>query len=370
MGSRFMLAQLLIALGATSAPCGAQSVTSLPDYKPQQTVSGTIRASGDRAMAGLMNRWEAGFKRYHPGVQFIATLNGTASGVYGLEMRTADIALMGRPLNPFERYGTYERSWTYPVEIEVATGSARSLHKSPALAIFVHKANPLARLTLAQLDGIFGAQRGGGWQALSWIESAARSAAGDIRTWGALGLGGAWSDKPIHVYGPPLLGPGAVSFFQVRVLHGGAMWNEDLREYADRRAMLADLSHDPFGIAYAPLAYESAGVKAVALAQTAAGPFVKLTADGVRNRSYPLARPVYIDYTIDDEKSEIARPRPDPKVKEFLRYVLSRRGQADIANEGAYLALPAAMVDAQRKLLDWQGIPPERKLVTPTKAPS
>ena len=64
-------------------------------------------------------------------------------------------ALMGRAIFPYERYGIYERSWVYPMAIEVATGSASALHKSPAYAIFVHQDNPLAQLTVRQLDGIF-----------------------------------------------------------------------------------------------------------------------------------------------------------------------------------------------------------------------
>lgn len=351
---------LAVALASRAA---AQEPSSLPDYKPQQRVSGTLRSSGSARMRTLMKRWEAGFRHYHPNVQFADALNGTASGIYGLEMRTADLALMGRAINPFERYGTYERSWTYPVEIEIATGSWQTPGASAALAIFVNKDNPLAKLTLAQLDGIFGAQRGGGWQALSWVEAAARPAGANIRTWGQLGVRGMPANAPIHVYGPALPGPGAVTFFQARVLHGGDIWNEDLREYADRRMMLAALSRDRFGIAYAPLAYRSAGVKAVPLGQTAAGPYVALTPRTVADRSYPLARPVYADYTIDDVRSEIANPRVAPKLREFLRYVLSRQGQEQVARDGVYLPLPAAVVKQQRRRLDARGIPPEKVLL-------
>ena len=361
---QIVCAAALLTVAFAAAPrARANDLSGLPDYKPQQTVSGTLRSSGNDHMAPLMKQWQAGFKTFHPNIRFADTLKGSATGVYGLEMRTADIAVMGRAINPFERYGTYERSWTYPVEVEVATGSARTLGASPAFAIFVNKENPLAKLTLKQLDGIFGAQRGGGWRALSWIEAAARPASDNIRNWGQLGVQGSWSGKPIHVYGPPNLGPGAVSYFQARVLHGGAMWNEDLREYADRRKMISDLSNDRYGIAYAPLAYRTAGVKLVALAETATSPYVALTPRSVADRSYPLSRPVYIDYTIDNERSEIATPRVDPKVREFLRYVLSRQGQEQVARDGAYLPLPAAVAKQQLNVLDSRGVPPEKLLL-------
>jgi len=334
---------------------------ALPDYHPSQQVSGTIRVSGNDRMAALLQRWESGFRRYHPDVRFERWLKGTASGIYGLEMRTADLALMGRAMNPFEYYGTYERSWVFPVQVEVATGSFAKPDKSPAYAVFVHRDNPIAKLTLQQLDGIFGAQRGGGWNGLSWDESAARGPERNIRTWGQLGATGAWADKPIHVYGPPLEGAGAITDFQSRVLHGADLWNEDLREYADPARMIADLSNDPSGIAYGSLDSAAVGVKALPLAETAAGPYVRLTRETVADRSYPLSRPVYAVFDVDNEKSELAGV--DPKLRELLRYVLSKQGQAEVAREGSYLPLTAAAAAEQGKKLDSTATPPELRVI-------
>ena len=42
----------------------------------------------------------------------------------------------------------------------------------------------------------------------------------------------------------------------------------------------------------------------------------------------------------------------DPKVKEFLRYVLSQEGQADVMRDGKYLPLTADVVREQLKKLD------------------
>jgi phosphate transport system substrate-binding protein len=359
---RILLAGVLLAL-VFPVNASAQDLSALPDYRPDQRVSGTLRSRGNDQMAPLMKQWERGFRKYQPAIQFADTLAGSASGMYGLEMRTADLAVMGRPIHPYERYGSYERSWVYPVEIEVATGSFEIPHKSPAYAILVHKDNPLVQLTIEQLDGIFGAQRGGGWQALTWDVNAARTSAHNIRTWGQLGLQGEWAARPIHVYGPPLLGAGSITLFQSKVLKGGDTWNEDLREYADRKQMIADLGKDRYGIAYTALGYRSSGVKPIAIAETSAGPFVELTRGSVADRTYPLSRPVYIVYTIDDEKSEIADPRVDPKVGEFLRYILSRQGQQDVVHDGAYLPLPLATVNEQLKKLASKKPPAELELL-------
>lgn len=343
----------------------AHAAESLPAYGPSIKVTGTLRSRGNDQMAALMQLWEAGFRKFHPEARFEDTFKGSASAMYGLELRTADMALMGRPIHPFERYGTYERGWAYPVEIEVATGSPATPRKSAAVAIFVHKDNPLAQLTLAQLDGIFGAQRSGGWIALSWNAAAARGPEKDIRTWGQLGVTGPLANQPIHAYGPPNRGAGEVTYFEARVFGGARIWNESLREIPDRTALLAAIARDPLGITYAPIGTGSPGLKVIALAETDAGPFVALTPESVASRRYPLTRAVYIYYTIDTPRGDLSPTRGDPRVKEFLRYILSREGQADVAREGSYVPLTPAVVAQQLKKMSATATPPERAVLEP-----
>jgi phosphate transport system substrate-binding protein len=360
--------KILIALCCLTAgfmlSANAQTTPSSTDRGSAATeLAGTLRISGNDRMADVLVRWESGFRKLHPEVRFEHWLKGSGSGMYGLEMRTADIALMGRPINPYERYGVYERAWVYPAELEVATGSFNEPGYSAAYAVFVNRANPLAKLTMKQLDGIFGAERGGGWKALTWDESAARNKDDNIRTWGQLGLTGEWANKPIHTNGPPNLGAGTITAFQAMVMGGSAIFNEDLREYADRRQMIADLAKDPYGIAYGPLGDGSPEVKPLAIAAGASAQYVSLTRGSVTDRTYPLSRPVYMYYTIDNEKTEIATPRVKPLVREFLRYVLSHAGQQAVRDSGVYLPLPAGVASEQVKKIDAQGIPPERQLL-------
>jgi phosphate transport system substrate-binding protein len=346
-----------LAARADSTPSG------LPDYKPSMEVTGLLRSRGNDQMTALMTLWEQGFLKYHAAVRFEDKLQGSGSGMYGIEMRVADMAVMGRPIIPFERYGTYERGWCYPIEIEVATGSASAPHKSPAFAILVHKDNPLAKLTMKQLDGIFGDRRSGGWVALHWDDKAARGADQNIRTWGQLGVQGPLANQPIHVYGPPNRGAGEVSPFEMRVFGGGRIWNEDLREFPDRNAMVAALANDPLGIAYAALGNATPGVKPLAIAEKADGPYVDLNAANVTDRSYPLSRAVYIYYAIDDVKGQIAPTHGDPRVQEFLRYILSKQGQEDVVREGSYLPLTATVVAEQVKKINSREEPPEHSVL-------
>ena len=82
-------------------------------------------------------------------------------------------------------------------------------------------------------------------------------------------------------------------------------------------------------------------VKVLPLSRAAGGPAVALTADNVANRSYPLARDAFI-YVNRAPGREL-----DPKVREFLRFVLSREGQQIIAKGGIYTPLPASAIREQ-----------------------
>jgi phosphate transport system substrate-binding protein len=87
-------------------------------------------------------------------------------------------------------------------------------------------------------------------------------------------------------------------------------------------------------------------VKPIAIAAREGGPFVPLTPETVADRTYPLIRDAYVYLNR-------APGRPmDPKVKEFLRFVLSREGQQIIADTDMYYPLTAAALREQLKKLD------------------
>jgi len=341
----------------------------LPEYKPQQRVSGTIRQWGNNYIkdSPLVEVWEAGFRKYHPDVNFVDNLSSSAIAFPGLIAGVADLGPMGRQalwdeLKGFEREGAAggeEGSSNVDViEIVMATGSFDVRGWTFALGVFVNKENPISRLALEQLDGIFGAERDGGWDGLTWRTDLARGPEKNIRTWGQLGLTGEWADKPIHVYGYNFKYH-FVDEIDKKVLKGSGKWNEKLRMYsnvAGQKAdgsltgagelMMNDLAKDKYGIAYTGIPFLNAGTKPLALAAKADGPYVDLTLDNVQNRTYPLTRDVY--YYLKHEKGKPI----DPKAKEFLRYVLSREGQEAVQRDGKYLPLTAEAVREQLKKLD------------------
>jgi phosphate transport system substrate-binding protein len=280
-----------------------------------------------------------------------------------MEAGIADIGVSGREVMLTEYLSFHETFGYDPVPISIATGAADVKGRTWAVVVFVHKDNPIKGLTLKQLDGIFGAERTGGYDGLVWRPERGRSARENIRTWGQLGLGGEWAKKEIQTYGYAFTG--MTNFWQLTVFHGGDKWNPNYRQYIeygtkmvaegaagkaiDSKSMLAvDLSNDKYGIAWSgiPHAADVPGVRPVPLAFGERGPFVLPARETVQNRSYPLSRSVFMFI-----KRAPGQP-VEPKVTEFLRFVLSRQGQEAVERQNTYLPLNAETVREQLKKLE------------------
>lgn len=345
---------LSLASGALATPLVLSAGPVAAAQRRAAPLAGVIRVCGSPQMGPLIDAWSGAFRRRNPGVHFTIDLKGTSSAQFGLHMNTADIALSGREIFPYEYYGIYRRSQLLTHQIPVATGSHDQVGKSAALAVFVHAENPISRLSLRQLDRIYGAQRSGGWQGMQWNTGVARGPNANIRTWGELGLGGDWARAEIIPYGPPALHPGGVSFFQSRVMGGSDLWNERLREFPDRAAMLRELQSDRYGIAYASLGYARPGVKPLAIAETDDGPYMPLTAETVRRRTYPLARFAYMCLAPDTPSGDPARFAPH--IQAFLEFVLGPEGQA-LVSPTSYHPLPRLLAQAERRRVSLNALP-------------
>jgi len=336
-------------------------LSDLPHYKPEQKVSGTIRMWGSNYFTDspLADYWVEEFGKYQPDVQFALHLKTTLHAIPGLIFGMSDIGPMGRQIT-WDELLSYQRERNHlPLGIVAVTGSYDVSGWNPPIGVYLHKDNPLSKLSLRQLDGIFGAQRSGAWRDLTWDKSLARGPEKNIRTWGQLGLTGEWADKPIHVYGYNL----QFHFpqeIESRAFGGvSGKWNENLIEYDNQlqpdgsfklagQLMLEDLAKDPYGIAYCAggNAWLTPQIKAVALSIKDGGPYYELTLDNVRDRTYPMYADVFFYIDRDPNKPV------DPKVKEFLRYILSSEGQSQVMRDGKYLPLTGEVVRAQLKRLE------------------
>ncbi|MDB5694804.1 MAG: Phosphate transport system substrate-binding protein [Sphingomonas bacterium] len=352
--------------GLRRAYTKAFDLSGLPEYRPSKPMKGLIRQWGSNYLADspLEGYFENAFKKYHPKVRFQNKLESTFIGMAGLYTGQAELAPMGRRPS-WEELQAYQRVMgTLPVEIMMATGSFDVSGWSFALVPFVHKDNPVSKLSIEQLDGIFGAQRDGGWHFNSWDESVARGPEKNIRTWGELGLTGEWANKPIRVLAYTLNFHFPRDFAE-KVFGGGYKWNETLTEYSNKvresdgdygklwnagDQMMDDLGKDKYAITYTAMLYaDKPNVKTVPLAKTAAGPYVMPTLESVQARQYPLTREVY--FYANRKPGE----KLDPLIAEYLRFVVSREGQALIMKDGKYLPLTAEAAHAQLRAIDAVG---------------
>jgi phosphate transport system substrate-binding protein len=343
---RILLTALLCAVG-TALPAMPASkairtdpavafIDTLPPYRPRQRVSGTISLWGHGSfkrdfMGNLVKTWIADFQRHQPGVEFDYRMYGTASAIGALYTGAGDIAILGEEISPAADRAFRRAKGYAPTRIEIATGSVDVNFYDYAHMIFVHKDNPLRRLSLDQLRAIFGAGDGKSGVA--------------IRNWGQLGLKGKWRDRRIQPYGWKTDVDFAL-FFRERVLGYSHRWNPDIQEfvhasradgsqYDHGQRILDALSADHYGIAISNVRYATPDVRPLALAWRDGGPYHPATPATLISQAYPLTRiiPAYID-----------RPpgRPiEPAQQEFLRFILSREGQKALLDQSGYLPLGA-----------------------------
>jgi phosphate transport system substrate-binding protein len=258
----------------------------------------------------------------------------------GLYTGKADIALFGRESNTTENDGFLHTMQYRPLRLRLMTGSLDVPGKSYAPVLFVHKDNPLDKLTLAQVDSVFGCGQ--------------PSHNAPARTWGDLGLGGEWKDKPIRLYTFEL--ESGTGIFFLHALQGDSKkmnW-EIIHEYSDRRRPDATsyeageqtmdaLQRDRYGLAVSNLRYANSDVKALMLAAASEAQYVPASRETLGNGSYPLTRMTY---------AFVNQPPGQPVpalVKEFLRFVYSDEGQKVVLESQGFL--PLTKRDASQQVI-------------------
>jgi phosphate transport system substrate-binding protein len=364
---------------SAAAHAQAPALNSIAPYKKEFNVVGALRLAGSE-LKGNVDLLVEGFKKFHPDVRASTNFMTSSEGALGvLYSGVSDVAPMGDDAKVPDQMPFFNAKGYVPTEISIATGGYDMRGVLFAWAIVVNKDNPLTKVSMDQLDGIFGSERSGGWEIgadadnnLLFTAKYARGADKNIRRWGQLGLGGEWAQQDIHTFG--YVAPGFATSFQRLVMHWSVKWNPNFMEFVEAKEATNDangravqsqrmyeaVSKDKNAIGWGALMHVNGtcvnpdgskcpgypNLKVLAVSATPSGPAVALTADNVANRSYPLKRDAYI--YVDKPPG---RPM-DPKVREFIRFVLSREGQTIIQNAGIYTALPASYVGEQLKKLD------------------
>jgi phosphate transport system substrate-binding protein len=194
-----------------------------------------------------------------------------------------------------------------------------------ALAVFVHKDNPIQCLSLQQVDAIFSKTRKGG-------------AAKEARTWGDVGLTGAWATQPISLYGRNSAS-GTYGYFKEVALFDGD-YKDSVKEQPGSSTVVQGVASDKYGIGYSGVGYKTADVRSVPISAEAGGQCYDANADNAYAGLYPIARFLYI-YVNKNPNQAL-----DPLRAEFVRYVFSRQGQEAVIKDGYFpVTAPVAKED-------------------------
>jgi phosphate transport system substrate-binding protein len=295
-----------LALAAVPSAQAVQLDPALPAYKVVQGVSGALKSIGSDTMNNEMALWAEGFKKLYPNVQIEIEGKGSSTAPPALIAGTAHFGPMSRPMKEKE-IDDFEKAFGYP-----PVGLPTSIDM---LAVYVHKDNPLAGLSLQQVDAIFSKTRKGGH-------------ASELRTWGDLGLGGEWKDKPISLYGRNSAS-GTYGYFKEHALFKGD-FRDDVKEQPGSSSVVQAVASDRYAMGYSGIGYKTADVRALPLAATHGEPFVAAEPDHAYTGDYPLARFLLL-YVNAKPGTEL-----DPLRREFVRYVFSKEGQSDVLKDGYY----------------------------------
>ena len=296
------------------------TISDEPDYERQPGVAGKITSVGSDTLANLMTFWSQEFKTLYPQVKFQIQASGSSTAPPALIEGTATIGPMSRELKPSEIRDFTRRHGYPPLVLKVAMD---------AIAIFVERQNPLAGITLKQVDSIF---------------SQTQYCGGDgiIDNWQQLGIKDSQYQLPLSIYGRNSVS-GTYGVFKIMALCDGD-FRRVVNELPSSASVVLSVASSKNAIGYTAYGYKTAGVRALPLGKNKDA-FIPLTIDTVRNETYPYTRYLYL---VVNKKP--GHPLPTLE-REFLRFVLSRQGQQQVIRDG-YFPIRDDVLLRQRRLLD------------------
>lgn len=313
-----MLAFGFVVMSPFSLSAAVAVDAEIADYKQVNGVSGNLSSVGSDSLNNLMTLWVEGFKKQYPVVNVQVEGKGSGTAPPALIEGTAQLGPMSRSMKSTEK-DAFEKKFGYkPTEIKVAID---------ALAVFVHKDNPVKGLTLTQLDSIFSStlKRGGK----------------DATTWGDLDLTGEWAAKPISVYGRDSAS-GTYGYFKEHSLNKGD-FKKTVKEQAGSSAVVSGVAGEATAIGYSGIGYLTSGVRALPLGDKADA-LIEPSYENAVSGKYPLARYLYVYVN-----RKPGQPM-DRLTQEFITFVLSKEGQSVVVKDG-YFPLPAKTVTETLKLV-------------------
>jgi phosphate transport system substrate-binding protein len=285
---------LLFLLGLVVASFGGCSKGG-EDAKGQPKAAKTvIQNKGSDTMVNLAQAWAEAYREVQTDVEVEVSGGGSGVGLAALTRGAVDIANASRDIKPQEAEAVKQNTGKAPGEFIVGYD---------ALAVYVHKDNPMEEITLAQISQIY--EEGG--TTTKWSELGVTLPSGQ--------------DEIIRVSRQS--SSGTYEFLREHVLH-----NRDFklgsRDLNGSKEVVELVANTPGAIGYSGMGYATAGVKMLRVAREAGAPAVPPSVAATLDKSYPIARSLHL-YTVGE---------PQGAVKAYIDWILGEVGQRIVAESG------------------------------------
>lgn len=254
-----------------------------------------IQNKGSDTLVNVAQAWAEAYQQVNPEVAVAVSGGGSGTGIAALINGTVDIANASREIKDKEMKMAEERGHN-PVEHIVGYD---------ALAVFINSANPIDKLSFAQLKEIFG--RGG--KATRWTDIGVE-------------VPGCKNQQIVVVSRQN--NSGTYAYFKDAVLGDKGKYRQGTLDMHGSKDVVDLVEKTPCAIGYSGLAYATTHLKMVCVAATAGTPCVMPSEATASDHSYPIARPLFM-YTNGEPKGDI---------KAYLDWVLSDTGQCIIKKKG------------------------------------
>lgn len=252
-----------------------------------------IENKGSDTIVNLALAWAERYQAAHPDVRISVTGGGSGTGIAALINGTVGIANASRQIKQ-EEIEQAKVNGVEPLEHIIARD---------AIAVIVHPQNPVSQLTLKQISDIY---------------------SGRINNWKEVG----GEDRPI-VRLSRETNSGTHVYFLETVLRLGksddkTLFSMDTLLLPSSEGIIAEVRQNPNAIGYDGLGYVPHDLKMIAIAETEGGAYVLPSIPTVNDRTYPIARDLYM-YT---------NGQPEGLLKEYLDWILSDEAQEIVAELG------------------------------------
>lgn len=264
----------------------------------------TLQVKGSDTMVNVAQAWAEEYKKIKPSVDIEVSGGGSGVGIAALERGTIDIATASRNMKPNEIEQTQKNTGKDAKEFIVGYD---------ALAIYVHKDNPIQEITLEQLDKIYAEN-------------------GAVTNWSQLGIviPGVKDDKIVRISRQS--SSGTYEFFREHVLQKKD-FKLGSRDMNGSKEVVELVANTKTAIGYSGMGYATDNLKMVSLAMKKGDVAYEPTVENALAHTYPLARSLLL-YTLGD---------PEGEEKEYIDWILSAVGQ-EILKDNGYVPLPVAVV--------------------------